>query len=92
MNATRNSADHRFAARSKTALIHAASFRPFRAAAALYASLRAAESLISSRSSSPSPMRGRPGGRFEVSPMPGLYVRTKPLTSGNQGRNMYVHY
>lgn len=88
---TRKGNAYRFAARSRTALIHAASFSPFRAAAALYASLRAAESLISSRSSSPSPMGGLPGSRFGAS-MPEVYVRTKLLTSGNQWRNMYVHY
>lgn len=83
---------YRLLARSSTDLIQAASFRPLRAAAALYASLRAPESLISSRSSSPSPMGGLPGGRFCASSMTGLYVRTKLLTSGNQGLILYVHY
>jgi len=82
----------RLLARSRTALIHAASLSPFRAAAALYASLRAFESLISYLSSSPSSKGGLPGGRFSVSSMAGLYVRTKPLTSWNQGFIMYVHY
>jgi hypothetical protein len=83
---------YRLLARSRTALIHAASLSPLLAAAVLYAALRALESLISSRSSSPSPNGGRPGGRFWASVMAGLYVRTKPLTSWNQGRIMYVHY
>lgn len=82
---------YRFAARSRTALIHAASFRPLLVAASLYVALRALESLISSRSSSPSSMGGRPGGRFGASVMPGLYVRTKLLTSPNQEPILYVH-
>jgi hypothetical protein len=78
-------------ARSRTARIQEASLSPLRVAAALYAFLRASERRISSLSSSPSPMGGLPGGRFVVSSMAGLYVRTKPLTSGNQGLIMYVH-
>lgn len=86
-----NAKPYRLLARSRTALIHAASFRPLRAAASLYDALRAFESLISSRSSSPSPSRGLPGGRFCSSVMAELYVRTKPLTSLNQGPILYVH-
>jgi hypothetical protein len=82
----------RLLARSRTVLIQAASLSPLRAAAALYAVLRALESLISSLSSSPSPNGGLPGGRFGASVMTGVYARTKPLTSGNQGSILYVHY
>jgi hypothetical protein len=69
----------RLLARSRTALIHAASLSPLRAAAALYAFLRASERRISSLSSSPSPNGGRPGGRLSSS-MAEVYARTKPLT------------
>jgi hypothetical protein len=82
----------RLLARSRTALIHAASLRPLRVAAALYAVLRALESLISYLSSSPSPNGGLPGGRFCASVMAEVYARTKPLTSGNQWYILYVHY
>jgi hypothetical protein len=82
--------DQRLAARSRTALIQAASLSPLRAAAALYAVLRALESLISSLSSSPSPKGGLPGGRL-ASSMAEVYARTKLLTSWNQGYILYVH-
>jgi hypothetical protein len=83
--------NQRLLARSRTALIHAASFRPLLAAAALYAVLRALESLISYLSSSPSPNGGLPGGRFCASVMAEVYARTKPLTSGDHGTILYVH-
>ena len=82
---------YRLLARSRTALIQTASLSPLRAAAALYASLRALESLISYLSSSPSSKGGLPGGRFCASSMTRLYVRTKPLTSPNHGSILYVH-
>jgi hypothetical protein len=75
----------RLLARSRTVLIQAASLSPLRAAAALYDLLRASERRISSLSSSPSPKGGLPGGRLASSIMAGVYARTKPLTSGNQG-------
>jgi hypothetical protein len=84
--------DQRLAARSRTALIQAASLSPLRAAAALYAVLRALESLISSLSSSPSPKGGLPGGRFCSSVMAEVYARTKPLTSWNHEPILYGHY
>jgi hypothetical protein len=59
--------DQRLLARSRTALIQAASRSPLRAAAALYALLRASERRISSLSSSPSPKGGLPGGRLASS-------------------------
>jgi hypothetical protein len=83
-------ASQRLAARSQTALIQAASLSPLRVAAALYAVLRALESLISYLSSSPSPKGGLPGGRL-ASSIAEVYARTKPLTSGNQGSILYVH-
>jgi hypothetical protein len=83
--------NQRLLARSRTALIQAASLSPLRAAAALYAVLRASERRISSLSSSPSPKGGLPGGRLASSMMAGVYARTKHLTSGNQEYILYVH-